>query len=74
MSQVTVDIKGYRQLSDDEQRLINELKELGIDLGKYIEDLEARPPVDKRWVAIGKTHMQQGLMALIRSVAQPETF
>jgi len=29
---------------------------------------------DGRWVAVGKTHLQQGLMALTRAVAKPEFF
>lgn len=28
----------------------------------------------KRWAATGKTHLQLGFMALIRSVARPTTF
>lgn len=28
----------------------------------------------RRWVAIGQTNLQQGLMALTRAVAQPEFF
>lgn len=31
----------------------------------------AEPP---RWAAIGRTHFQEGLMALTRSVAQPTSF
>ncbi|WP_423815292.1 DUF7681 family protein, partial [Pseudomonas viridiflava] len=27
-----------------------------------------------RWIAIGKTHLQQGLMCLTRAVAKPEFF
>lgn len=32
---------------------------------------EAQP---ERWAALGKTHLQEGLMALVRAVAQPTTF
>ena len=28
----------------------------------------------ERWAAIGRTHFQEGLMALTRAVAQPTTF
>ena len=28
----------------------------------------------QRWAAIGRTHLQEGLMALTRAVAQPTTF
>jgi hypothetical protein len=30
--------------------------------------------LDQRWVNIGKTDLQKGLMALTRAVAQPEFF
>lgn len=30
--------------------------------------------IDQRWVSIGATHLQTGLMALTRAVAQPTTF
>lgn len=29
---------------------------------------------DKRWSSIARTQLQQGFMALIRSIAKPETF
>jgi len=32
------------------------------------------PSTDKRWVALGTTHLQEGLMALTRSVARPTFF
>lgn len=31
-------------------------------------------PCDQRWVAIGKTQLQQGFMAIYRGIAQPEGF
>ena len=72
-------IKGYRTLSNAELEMINDLKELGEQIGSYVESLEdpqtvGLPNVDRRWVAIGKTHLQQGMMALTRAVARPESF
>lgn len=32
------------------------------------------PSLDKRWVSIGATQLQQGFMAVIRGIAQPTTF
>lgn len=75
MSKVTVDIKGYRQLSPDEQALINRLKGVAIDVGEEVELVkQLGPQVDQRWVSIAQTHLQQGFMALIRAVAQPDSF
>ena len=67
-------IVGYRELNADEIALMNEIKETGIDLGSLVSELEGNPDIDQRWIAIGKTHLQQGLMALTRAVAKPEFF
>jgi len=67
-------IKGYRELSPDEIARMNAVKNLGGDLGIMVAAMEQDPNCDKRWVAIGKTHLQQGLMALTRAIAKPEFF
>ena len=66
--------------AQDEIDLMNEIKEKGVELGKLIDSIEVfnaqtgNHGIDMRWVSIGKTHLQQGLMALTRSVAKPEFF
>lgn len=68
-------IKGYRTLSDEEIALMNEGKALAEQVGAYIDKLKnENSQIDLRWVAIGATNMQQGFMALARSVAKPTTF
>lgn len=67
-------IKGYRDLSQEEIDLMNEAKELAEKCGALVEKLEAMPDTDKRSVALGKTNLQQGFMWAIRGVARPETF
>lgn len=67
-------IKGYRDLSQAEIDLMNEGKALAETVGAFIDKLNAHGETDKRWVAVGKTHLQQGFMAAIRSVAKPTTF
>lgn len=71
---IPLPIKGYRNLTESEISLINKLKELGIVLGIQVDELYLTPGVDQRWTSIGKTHLQEGMMALIRAVARPETF
>lgn len=74
-------IKGYRDLSEQEIALMNEAKELAEKVGELVTKLEraefaqteAMVP-DKRWLAIAKTDLQKGFMALIRSIAKPTTF
>ena len=74
-------ITGYRDLTNDEIDLMNKIKEKGKELGELVDDLmyyheviTANHAIDPRWVNIGKTHLQQGIMALVRSVARPESF
>lgn len=67
-------IKGYRELSQDEIDLMNEIKGKGAELGELVEKLRAADGLDQRWVSIGATDFQTGLMALTRSVAKPEFF
>ena len=66
--------QGYRDLGQEEIDLMNEVKAKGVELGELVDKLMATDGLDKRWIAIGKTHLQQGCMALVRGIAQPETF
>lgn len=67
-------IKGYRELNEAEIDLMNRIKEKGVELGNLVAELRSNPELEQRWVSIGMTHMQQGLMALTRAVARPEFF
>lgn len=82
-------IKGYRELTQEEIDLMNEIKQKGKELeamcdslrnmtseiseseegGKLVRESEAF-----RWLSIGRTHLQQGIMAVTRAVAKPEFF
>ena len=67
-------ITGYRELSQAEIDLMNEIKAKGEELGSLVDKLKASDSTDKRWVSIGTTDLQTGLMALTRAVAKPSTF
>lgn len=67
-------ITGYRELTSDEIDTINIIKELGAQIETQTDSLAAMSEVDQRWVSIGRTHLQQGLMALTRAVAKPTNF
>jgi len=67
-------ITGYRQLNEAEAALMNEIKARGVELGELVEKLRANPDLDARWLNIGATDLQTGLMALTRAVARPTTF
>lgn len=67
-------ITGYRQLSEADADLMNEIKSKGVELGDLVEKLRSIDSIDQRWVSIGATDLQTGLMALVRAVAQPTSF
>lgn len=67
-------IKGYRELSEAEIALMNEVKAKGAELGDLVAKLRATDGLDQRWISIGATDLQTGLMALTRGVAQPTSF
>jgi len=67
-------ITGYRDLTEEEIAAMNLVKEQGKVLGTMIEEMRQNPQLDQRWVSIGETHLQQGLMALTRAIAKPESF
>ncbi|WP_422451863.1 DUF7681 family protein [Endozoicomonas sp. ALC066] len=78
-------IKGYRDLTQEEIDLMNEAKELGEQcrlltekVRKSIGDVSADTSNEEkealRWLAIGRTDLQKGFMAVVRSIAKPTTF
>lgn len=73
-------IKGYRDLTQVEIDLMNKIKQKGVELGNLIDEMselslqQVDNQLDKRWISIGQTHLQQGIMALVRAVARPTTF
>jgi hypothetical protein len=67
-------IKGYRDLTQDEIALINECKSAAVAIGDLCAKVADSTGVDKRWHAIAVTDLQKGFMNLIRAIARPETF
>lgn len=68
------EIKGYRELDATEIAVMNRIKEMGAAMGELVKELQLSPLPDQRWVAIGCTDLQKGLMALTRSIAKPTLF
>lgn len=73
MTDPSKQIKGCRDLSQEEIDLINKIKDMSKHVKTLCDYLDFNP-VDPRWAAIGRTHLQQGFMALVRSVDKPESF
>lgn len=70
-------VSGYRPQSADKVALVNEHKQMEERLLRHMErllDFDTSPldrSIDQRWVAIAKSHFEQGFMCLNRAVFQP---
>lgn len=78
-------ITGYRELSQEEIDLMNEIKAEGERLQTLMGSVKRNivqtsqqhgtPDAEHhRWASIARTHFQEGLMALTRAVAKPQSF
>ena len=77
-------IKGYRDLTQAEIDLMNEVKAKAEEVGELVAKVQsfavahdnrgADVRTDGRWASIAQTDLQKGFMALVRAVAQPTTF
>jgi len=53
---------------------MNAVKLGGKAMGNLVDQLRECEGLDGRWISIGSTDIQKGLMALTRSIARPEFF
>lgn len=66
MLQAEIADRGMLLSTDNVPEMERELDQIAAELLRFNK---AEP---KRWASIGKTNIQQGVMALVRAVAQPE--
>lgn len=64
-------VAGYRPQSDEAVALVNASKQAEERVLRLLDDLKGRADVDQRWLAIGRTQIEQGFMAANRAVFQP---
>jgi len=64
-------VPGYRPQSGDAVQQVTASKYLEERVLRLLDDLAAAPGIDKRWLAIGRTQIEQGFMAVNRSVFKP---
>lgn len=67
-------IKGYRELTQEDIDLMNKIKAKGAELGELVAELYDWGHLDAEWIKIGEIDLKKGLMALTRAVAQPTFF
>ena len=53
---------------------MNQVKDMANRVGLLVDGLMVDGSADTRWIAIGRTHLQQGFMAVVRGIAKPDSF
>lgn len=71
MSNKPLPIAGYTSQSDSAVTILNRNKQAEERVLRLLDELEGTRGIDPRWVAIGRTHIEQGFMAINRAVFRP---
>jgi len=64
-------IKGYRELNADELGSINAVKELETIIAIVHTELSELPGVDKRDLALSRTHFEDACSRAVKAIARP---
>ena len=62
-------VSGYRPQSPENVNQVNANKQIEERVLRMLDDL--KPGADPRWLAIARTHIETGFMAMNRAVFQP---
>ena len=64
-------VAGYQPQTHTAVLLVNIMKCSEERILRALDDLTARDDIDQRWLAIGRTQIEQGFMAVNRSIFRP---
>lgn len=71
------EIKGYRELSDEDIRQVNEIKDKENRLAEFVNDflIDMGPGRSEahRQLALAKTHFEDAFMHLVRHITLPDS-
>ncbi len=65
-------VHGYRPQNPVAVEMVNQHKQMEEELLRRCDYLLTLPDIDMRWLAIGRTHIEQAFMAINRAVFKPE--
>lgn len=65
-------VKGYTEQNDSKVTLVNQNKEMEERVLRQLDDMQNSGLYDPRWIAIARTNIEQGFMAMNRAVFRPE--
>lgn len=72
MSHDPLPVHGYTAQTALAVDLVNQNKIAEEDILRMLDEYAKREDVDKRWLAIGRTHLEQAFMAINRAIFRPQ--
>lgn len=64
-------VHGYTDQTTGRVEIVNRNKLIEEQVLRLLDMLQRDTEVDQRWLAIGRTHIEQGFMAINRSIFKP---
>ena len=64
-------VAGYRPQSEEAVARVNACKLVEESVLRILDEMAKFDEIDKRWLAVGRTHIEQGFMAVNRSIFKP---
>lgn len=64
-------VVGYQPQTNDNVKIVNAMKQAEEVVMRALDVLACINDIDKRWLAIGRTDIEKGFMAVNRSVFKP---
>lgn len=64
-------VAGYKPQNEARVGIVNANKTAEERVLRILDGLKGDPDIDQRWLAIGRTSIEQGFMAVNRAVFQP---
>lgn len=65
-------VAGYRALSEEEIATVNATKSVEDSVADWWRGVsDTIPDLDRRWMAVARTHFQEGFSAMVRAVTRP---
>ena len=65
-------VHGYTTQSQGKIDVVNHNKQIEETILRLLDKMKTNPDIDQRWLAIGRTSIEQGFMAINRAVFQPQ--
>lgn len=64
-------VHGYQAQSHDNVGQVNINKQMEEEVLRRLDGLKGIMDIDQRWLAIGRTHIEEGFMAINRAIFKP---